>query len=133
MFDFHEKRKIRKILFSKVAIILVFLITGMIGLSVYERFMVEREMAAKLQVREEELARLHVRAATLESKVEHMQNERGIEEEIRSRFDVVKDGEQVVVILDDREQTGGSTSTKEGVQPKEAPRTFLETIEGWFD
>ena len=58
-------------------------------------------MDAKLQNRTEELENLKLRAALLENKVEHLKNERGIEGELRSRFDVVKDGEQVVIILDD--------------------------------
>jgi cell division protein FtsB len=101
MFDFHEKRKIRRVLYSKVSIALVFFLAFVIGRSVYERYTVEREMATKLNDRIAELEALKQRAALLEGKVEHLKDERGIEEELRNRFDVVKDGEQVVIILDE--------------------------------
>jgi cell division protein FtsB len=104
MFDFHEKRKIRRVVFSKFFIAFLFIIAIVIGRSVYERYTVAKEMATRLQTRTEELDALKTRALLLESKVEHLKNERGIEEELRSRFDVVKDGEQVVVILDDEDK-----------------------------
>ncbi len=131
MFDFHEKRKIRKILFSKVSIVLMLLVTGLVVVSVYERFVIEREMAHKLEARVAELNLLKERAAVLGSKVEHMQNERGIEEEIRSRFDVVKDGEQVVVILDDEPQ-GAQTSAEESEVENTEQSGFFESIRAWF-
>ncbi len=40
MFDFHEKRKIRRVIYSKVSIGIVFLIALVICLSVYERYTV---------------------------------------------------------------------------------------------
>ncbi len=123
MFDFHEKRKIRRVLYSKVSIALVFLLALILGRSVYERYTVEREMAAKLDERIEELDALKQRAALLESKVEHLRDERGIEEELRNRFDVVKEGEQVVIILDEEHE-------EEGVVPSTNP--VLEDSGGFF-
>ena len=47
------------------------------------------------------LADYRERAAALESKVAYMESERGIEEEIRNRYDATKEGERVVVIMGD--------------------------------
>ncbi len=101
MFDFHEKRKIRRVVYSKFFIGSIFLLTLFIGRSVYERITIEREMAEKLNERTEELSTLEQRTELLNSKVEHLKNDRGIEEELRTRFDVVREGEQVVIIIDD--------------------------------
>ena len=103
MFDFHEKRKIKSVVYSKFSVAAILALSIALSFSVFERFTVEREMVHKKEAKEAELEALRERAAVLESKVEHLGNERGIEEELRSRFDVAKEGEQVVIILDDEE------------------------------
>ncbi len=90
MFDFHEKRKIRSILYSKFTIGILLILVGFLLMSVYERYSVEREMAAKREAKERELHDLEYRAAVLESKVDDLRDARGVEEELRNRFDVAK-------------------------------------------
>lgn len=110
MFDFHEKRKLRKIFFSKPVIGLIFLCAFLLSFSVYDRYVVSREIQAKLDARYEELEELEMRAATLSTKVSYLEDERGIEEELRNRFDVAKEGEQVVILVDKRsgKETGAT-------------------------
>lgn len=103
MLDFKRKRRIRNIIFSYATIAVLLLLIVLMGRSVWERFTVEREMAARRHDAEQELQALKQRAAALESQVEYLEDERGVEAEIRNRFDVVKEGEQVVIILDDTE------------------------------
>ncbi len=131
MFDFHEKRKIRKILYSKIFIGGVFIVAGFILLSAYERFTIEREMALKLRDRIDELEALEVRATSLGGRVEHLRNERGIEEELRNRFDVVKEGEQVVVIIDDETPKPISASSSNGTSAETKEKSFFEKIQFW--
>lgn len=114
MFDFHEKRKLRAYLYSPLVVILLLILTGILSISVYERFVVEREMAERRNETERQLEELKLRATVLEEKVHHLKNDRGIEEEIRSRFDAVKQGEQVVIIVDEE---GEETSLEELSQP----------------
>ena len=133
MFDFHEKRKIRGLLYSKVVIVFILLITALLSRSVYERYVVEREMAERRAEQESELVELKARAAALESEVDHLYNSRGIEEELRSRFDVAKDGEQVVIIVDDSEgikKKEPLTSSKEN-SDAQANTSFWDRIRFW--
>ncbi len=104
MFDFHEKRKIQRILFSKPVIGLIFLIAVLLSFSVYDRYVVSKEMQAKLDARYAELKALELRAETLDTKVRYLEDERGVEEELRNRFDVAKEGEQVIILLDERSE-----------------------------
>jgi len=92
-----------------VLLILCFLLTK----SVFDRFMIERDMSSRRAVAEEELNELLDRKAGLEEKVEYLREERGIESEIRKHFDVAKEGEQVVVLLDDErnDKTEPATTT----------------------
>lgn len=77
------------------------MLVGLLAISVYERFTVERDMAARLQRAQEEQRALEERRTELETRVDDLTGERGVETEIRRNFDVAKEGEQVVVIVDD--------------------------------
>ena len=105
MFDFHEKRKIKSWLFSRTSIALLLVASGLLSVSVFERYQKERETALKYDERSAELMELAARAAVLESKVEYMESARGIEDEIRHRYDVVKEGERAVIIMDAEKAT----------------------------
>ena len=105
MFDFHEKRKIKSWLFSRTSIALLLVAYGLLSVSVFERYQKERETALKYDERSAELMELAARAAVLESKVEYMESARGIEDEIRHRYDVVKEGERAVIIMDAEKAT----------------------------
>ncbi len=100
MFDFHEKRKIRSVLYSKTVIFVIFALAILMSFSVYNRYSVAGDMRKKLEDKRAELDAMKLRAQTLDSKVQYLENERGIEEELRNRFDVAKEGEQVVILLD---------------------------------
>ena len=128
MFDFHEKRKIRSILYSKITVLFLVLLSGLLSFSVYNRFTVAEDMRVKLETKRAELEELQMRANLLESKVEYLENERGLEEELRSRFDVVKEGEQVIILVDKEEKSQKSTtntpSTDEATDTEE--RSFFD-------
>ncbi|MBI4086973.1 hypothetical protein HY416_03260 [Candidatus Kaiserbacteria bacterium] len=110
MFDFHEKRKIKSWLFSKPMIAVLLIASALFATSVYERYKKERETAEKHAERLIELDRLKAHAAALEADVEYMESNRGIEEEIRDRFDAVKKGEQAVVVMNEAPVTSSTTS-----------------------
>lgn len=79
-----------------------------------------RELA---RLREEE-AVLNDRLAYLEAREEQLSSERGIEEEIRKRFSVVREGEHMVLLIDD------ATKTPEVKNPF-IPRPWWKRILGW--
>ena len=112
---------------SVFGIILLLIPIGFLAVSVYERFEKEREVAKKRELREAELDELKGRAAALESRVERLESDRGIEAEIRDRFDVVKEGEQVVVILDNEDVSTGSNQSEQ----EEVKESFLDWLKFW--
>lgn len=82
--------------------------------SVYKRYTIEREMDEKRAAVEEERKDLEERKTILQEKVDYLHDESGIEAEIRKHFDVAKDGEQVVVLIDKNRpdnEVGVSTTT----------------------
>ncbi len=82
-----------------VTAVLVVLLTW----SVIERVIIEREMASRRAVLEAEYATLENRYQDLKTKVEYLDDERSVEAELRKRFDVAQEGEQVVIITDSRD------------------------------
>ena len=95
-------------------------------MSAYKRYQVEREMADRRASAEAELQALHDRAVSLEEKVDHLENQRGLEEEIRTRFDVAREGEQVVIILDAESEEVDLSEVEIAPEP-----SFLSRLKFW--
>lgn len=131
MFDFHEKRKIRSWLYSKITIGIIFALALVFAFSTFARFGVEREMAAKREKQEEELMELKARAAVLESKVGHLNHERGVEEELRNRFDVAKEGEQVIVLVGEKEGAEDLEELKTPPGEEKTEGSFWDFLKFW--
>lgn len=95
--------------------LLVVMARGVWG--VYEK---ERESRALRQTAERELQDLRVREAELRSDISSLSTERGMEQVLRERFDLGKEEEGVVVIVDEPEP-----------EPSPRPSSF-ERAKGWF-
>ncbi len=108
------------------------IITVALSVSAFERFKVERTMAEKREEREHELSREQARVEELKAEVEHLKDYRGIEEELRNRFDVAKEGERVVVIIDDDNASNSTEiNTKESPEVEKSKKSFFEMFKFW--
>ncbi len=126
VFDFHEKRRIKSWVFSKLSVGVLLLLSALLSASVYERYQKERETARTYRERAAEHAALEAQAAALEARVQYIQSERGIEEEIRERYDAIRDGERTVVVLDAPEPAGQpSRPAAEQVEKRPARFSWL--------
>ncbi len=100
--DFRERSQVRRALYSipMMGVILILLVIAVQGAwGMYEKHLDAR--GKESQVREE-LAALNAREAELRTDIEQLSSERGIEAEIRERFMVAKEGEQVIVLTDEQ-------------------------------
>lgn len=134
MFDFHEKRKIRDWLFSRPVIFVLVVLIGLLSVNVYGRFTTLQDISAKREAKEIELEQLDQRAAVLEANVKHLEHKRGVEEELRSRFDVAKEGEQVVIIVDDENREAADLETlakPPGDQDADEKNTWWGFLKFW--
>lgn len=100
MLQFYQKQSLMSWFQTPLVLGIIALLCIFLAISVYERYTIEREMAARRAVSEAEVAALEERKAALEERVEYLSNERGIEAEMRRNFDVARPGEEVVIILD---------------------------------
>ena len=101
--QFGKKNNYKAYIYSRTVIVVLLVIVITLGLSVYERYVVEREMSGRRIHSEEELQRLEDRKIQLEDRVEYLEGERGIEEEMRKNFDVAREGEQVIILVGEEE------------------------------
>ena len=105
MFGTSQQRTLRKWLNSPWVLGVVVILVGMLFFSVLERFFIATEVRdRRLQV-EAEVENLRQRQVTLEADVGYLQSERGQEAEMRRQFDVALPGEQVVVIVEEQNDT----------------------------
>ena len=99
MHDFQRKRNIRKFMYSPlvlIAMLVIFLIlvSGVWG--VYNKARISR---LNLEREKTELAKLAVRQQKLSTSIEYLKTEQGVEDEIRTKFRAVRDGEKIAVII----------------------------------
>ena len=132
MFDFHEKRKIRSILYSRPVVGVIVLLTVLLSFSVYNRYSVAKDMEMKLEAKRRELLGLQERAHLIESRVEYLTEERGVEEELRNRFDAIREGEQIVILLDDKNGEKKEVEQLEPVDHIDTDESFLRSLSGVF-
>ena len=111
MFDFHQKRKLKTVFGSRVTQGVILVVAFFILLSAYNRYLIAREMAERRATVESEISTLEERREILETQVQYLSNERGIESEMRRQFDIAREGEQVVIILEDENAVEAEATT----------------------
>ena len=102
--QFGKQNNYKEYIYSKPIIVFLLVIVVFISMSVYERYGVERDMSNRRNSAESELEHLNERKVQIEDRVEYLEGDRGIEEEIRKNFDVAKEGEQVIILVGNDEE-----------------------------
>jgi len=67
-------------------------------------FVTERETSIKRMERATVLLDLEERKEALERNIETLSTDRGVEQEIRNKFEVSKEGERVIVLVDKKDE-----------------------------
>ena len=102
MREFQEKQKIKKRLYSKTSIVIVIIVVVFISRGVIGVYAKERDSRMELSLLEKRKAELSDRLARVSLNNDRLKTEEGIESEIRSKFDVVKPDEGVIVVVDEK-------------------------------
>ncbi len=104
MREFQERNQERKLvkrrMYSKASLIILALILFFMAKGVYAVYEKERESRAEVDRIAKQKAELQQRYDFIQEKSDHLKSTEGIEAEIRSKFDVVKEGEGMIVIVD---------------------------------
>lgn len=100
MFDFYEKRKIKQWIYSWPFLVLLVVISVFLAHGVWGVYQQELQTRINKNQRLTHLKELEVRKSALQDEINRLSTERGIEEEIRQKFEVAKEGESVIVIVE---------------------------------
>ena len=124
MFSSRQKRKQASVWRARVIQGALLLLAFYVAVSAYDRYTVAQEMSERRAVAEAEVAKLEARKAELAEEVSYLSHERGIEAEMRRQFDVAREGEHVVIILDEERE--------EEPEPVRAPATSSVPTRPWY-
>jgi len=108
MVDFQQKKKIRKVIYSRITIVVIFIAIIFLAKAVYDIFEKQRMSAEDVAIVEKDYGSLKTRQSMLKSEIDKLNTSEGIEEEIRGKYSVAKPGETVVVIVDSTSSTSTS-------------------------
>ena len=114
MLDFHQRRKIKTVLYDRTTLIVLSVLVIISLHSTWKVYGKKRESEALKNISVQNVDELTSRDNELKSKIRRLETDSGIEEEIRSKFSVAKQGEQMVVVVED-EISPISTSSPKGI------------------
>ena|SRR3989338_8643047 len=114
MFDFYERRKFRRILYSNGALVVLLVITIVLSRGVYNIYIKERETTRITAEKEAKLKSLAKREAALSTELNRLATDRGVEEELRQKYDVAKPGEHVIVLVEPPKDNQQPTTNNSG-------------------
>ncbi len=121
MIDFQQKRKFNKFLYSKVTLVILFILVIILAKATYSIYQKYKISSDSYAVVKKDYDSLKDRNNMLNSEINRLKTDTGIEEEIRSKFNVAKPGETVVVVING----SSSTSTDDNTQNKGFWANFL--------
>ncbi len=113
MIKFQPRRRFRDLLYTKLAVVILFIAVLGLSRSVYLTWRRERLADAERRAVLDQLASLGTRQSQLTADLASLQTERGVEERIRQQFSVAREGERVVNVILPPATT--STSTGSGL------------------
>ena len=89
-----------RIAFSWITIALLFIFVVVLARGVLYMYKKNSQTVVQVTRVQKELQKLEAREASLRKDLEHIKTSQGIEEELRKKFDVARDGEHLLVIFD---------------------------------
>lgn len=102
MKDYRTRKSPKKNLFhSWVFILILGFLLGVFIKSTYASFLKRKQAEMERERYREQLENLETKRNDLEHKIENLNTERGREEEFRKRFNVVKEGETMIRIVEE--------------------------------
>lgn len=110
MIDFQQKRHFKKIIYSKISFLILFILTIFLGRATYDIYKKSQLSYDNYMVVKRDYDSLNARKDMLGSEINRLKTDTGIEEEIRSKFNVAKPGETVVTVINDSSSTSLDTN-----------------------
>jgi competence protein ComGC len=115
MKNFQEKKNKKKILYSKPVLIILSILLLLFIYNVLKLANKASETKRNREIAEERIKELELQKSNLESNIQKLSTEEGVEQNIRERFGLGKDGEAMIVIVEDESKnTDNNDNEKKG-------------------
>ncbi|MEA3399369.1 MAG: septum formation initiator family protein [Patescibacteria group bacterium] len=108
------KKKENSFWYSPLMLVIFFLITVFLGYNIIDLIKKEKETNQKKNVILDESNALKEREEKLINDIAELQTEQGAEKAIREKYQVVKEGEGLIMIIDTEEEDEESTKKEHG-------------------
>ena len=106
MIPFQERKKFRKIMYSKVALFVLLVVLFVVGRGTWDIYQKTSVAQTERDIAMRALADIQSRTTELQDSFVRLRSDRGIEEEVRQKYTVARPWEEVVVVVDDGEKIG---------------------------
>ncbi len=116
MLEFYERRKFKRFLYSPLTVGLLCIPLYVLSNAAWNAYAKEREAAHLRSEVVRELAEVRERESYLTAELDRATSERGIEQEMRQKFDVGKEGEEIIVLVGRNNTPTKTASTSDEVQ-----------------
>lgn len=110
MRELQKRQEFKRFLYSIPSLAILVVIAFLLARGAASILTKERETRERLATLEEGNALLRERHAELEGKIERLQTEEGIIEEIRARFNAARAGEYLAIIVEETPSEAATTS-----------------------
>lgn len=113
MFEFHEKRKFKNLLHSKPFLVGMVVPIVFLSIAAYKAYEGKEETTLKREELSANLTALQQRAEELERNIERLDDPRGVEAELRNRYEVGWEGEEVIVLVEEEKRSSKESDVQE--------------------
>lgn len=120
--DLSDKQRMRRVIASPLTFIVIVGLAGIVGWNTWDMYTKWRTSNDALAEARIAYSELQEREAFLNQQIGVLETDAGVEAEVRDRFGVAKEGEKVIVILDEEEQN----------EIVEEDGGFWSRVKGWF-
>jgi cell division protein FtsB len=114
MLDIQQKRKFRNIIYHRVTLAMLFLLVLLVLHSTWRVYVKKRESISLMNASTARLSELESRNDELDQKIKKLQTVSGVEEEIRAKFSVAKESENMVIIVREEKATSSQQNKSAG-------------------
>ena len=111
---FQRKIGFREVLFSRATLVILIIISVLLLFSLLNIVKKNKETVKNKELALTEIEELKQKEIDLQSAIGDLKTERGLEENIREKFRVVKEGEELIIIVDDENTNQSLEQTEDG-------------------
>ncbi len=109
--DFEQKRKLKRVMYSRTMLVVLLVVLVLVSKGTWNVYGKMESSRENFEKSERELEKLKTRQSALANQIDYLKTDQGIESEIRQKFRVVKEGEEIAVIVDDVQKVSEATTT----------------------